>query len=316
MIPDRPARPARGLEWITALLGFAYLGARLPTPFALPDNLSNFPFHFAVAFLGCATALALRGRRAAALVAAALAILPAAQVAPWYFGADAPGGDAQAPRVKLLVSNVYYGNKQHERIQRLVARENPDVVGLVEIGEEWARSLGDLRSRYPYHYEVPDDRYVGLGLYSRLPLTNARVLRVRDAGTPTIAATLATPDGDVEIILVHLPSPLDAANIRRRNRQAAELARHVRSLGRPTLVAGDLNMTMWNRGYRPLERDARLANARAGRGVGPTWPAVWRLGVPIDHVLATDGIRFEDFRVLTPVGSDHLPIAAEFSLRR
>jgi endonuclease/exonuclease/phosphatase (EEP) superfamily protein YafD len=269
-----------------------------------------------VAFLACAMALARRGRLLAALAAASAALLPVAQVAPWYFGRDEAGGGTPGSTVKVLVSNVYHGNRQYGRIQRLIASEDPDVIGLVEIGDEWVRNLGDLRRRYPYHFELPGDRYVGLGLYSRLPLANARVMRVRGAGTPTIAATLAAPGGDVEIILVHLPSPTDAANLRRRNRQAAELARHVRSLGGPTLVAGDLNMTMWNRGYRPLARDARLANARGGRGVGPTWPALWLLGVPIDHILATEGLRLEGFRVLSGVGSDHLPIAAEFSVRR
>jgi endonuclease/exonuclease/phosphatase (EEP) superfamily protein YafD len=288
----------------------------VPGPFAFLDNLSNFPFHFAAAFLACAAALALRGRRLPALAAACAALLPIAQVAPWYFGREARDAAEPTAPVKLLVSNVYYGNREFDRIQRLIASEDPDVVGLIEIDEEWVRNLDGLRRGYPFHYEVPDERYVGLGLYSRLPLANARVLRVRDAGTPTIAATLAAPGHDVELILVHLPSPTDAANLRRRNRQAAELARHVRGLGKPTVVAGDFNMTMWSGGYRPLREVARLANARAGHGVGPTWPALWRLGVPIDHVLATHGVRLEDFRVLPPVGSDHLPIAARFSVRR
>ena len=82
-------------------------------------------------------------------------------------------------------------------------------------------------------------------------------------------------------------SPTDAALVRRRNQQIAALARHVRGLGKPPVVAGDFNLTMWNRGYRPLEQAAGLANARAGHGTGPSWPALWRLGVPIDHILAT-----------------------------
>jgi len=284
--------------------------------FAALDNLSNFPFHFAVAFLACAMALALRGRRLAALAAAAAALLPIAQVAPWYFGRApaAPGG--AGPPVKLLVSNVYYGNHEYGRIQRLIARQDPDVVGLVEIDRDWQHNLGALRARYPHFYEMPDERYVGLGLYSRLPLANARTLRLPGSGLPAIAATVATPGGDVEFILVHLPSPTDAALVRRRNQQAVKLARHVHALGAPTVVAGDFNMSMWNRGYRPLANAGGLANAREGYGVGPTWPALWRLGVPIDHILATDGVRLAEFRVLPGVGADHLPIAAEFSVRR
>lgn len=299
---------------MTALLALAYAGARLPGPFVLLDNLANFPFHFAVAFLACAAALALRGRRLIAFASAGLALLPIAQVAPWYLGRDAGGSGATAPPVKFLVSNVYYANRHHDRIQSLIAREDPDLVGLIEVDSAWLRGIAELRRRYPYHYELPDGRYVGLGLYSRLPLAEARTLRLPGSGLPAVAATLAAPGGDVEVILVHLPAPLDAAQVRRRNGHARQLALHVRELGKPAVVAGDFNMTMWNRGYRPLAHAGGLANARAGHGVGPTWPALWRLGVPIDHILATDGVRLENFCVLPSIGSDHLPIAAEISV--
>lgn len=302
--------------WITGLLGLAYLGARMPGPFTMLDNLSSFPFHFAAAFLACAAALAIRGRYLVALFAAGAALLPIAQVAPWYFGREAPAVVGSPPPASLLVSNVYYANRQYGRIWRLIKDEDPDIVGLVEIDLDWQSNLGKLRTSYPHFYEVPEERYVGLGLYSKLPLANARTLRLPESGLPAIAATVTTPGGDVEFILVHLPSPTDAALLRRRDQQAAKLARHVRALGKPTVVAGDFNMTMWSDGYRPLARDGGLANARAGYGVGPSWPALWRLGVPIDHILATDGVRLEDFRVLPPVGSDHLPVAARFALRR
>ncbi len=269
-----------------------------------------------MAFLACAAALALRGRRMAAVAVAAAALLPIAQVLPWYSD-PRPAASAEAgPGVKLLVSNVYYKNRRYGDLRRLVATEDPDVVGLIEVNSHWLRHLGELRARYPYYYELPDERYVGLGLYSKLPLADARTLRLPNSGLPAIAATLGAPGGDVEIILVHLPSPTDAALVRRRNQQIADLARHVRGLGRPTVVAGDFNLTMWNRGYRPLEDTARLVNARTGHGAGPSWPALWRLGVPIDHILATGGVQLANFRVLPAVGSDHYPIAAEFALSR
>jgi endonuclease/exonuclease/phosphatase (EEP) superfamily protein YafD len=80
------------------------------------------------------------------------------------------------------------------------------------------------------------------------------------------------------------------------------------------VLAGDLNLTMWNRGYRPLVDVAGLHNARKGHGIGPTWPALWPVGVPIDHVLASPDVGFRTFRVLPSIGSDHLPVAAEFSV--
>lgn len=279
------------------------------------DNLSNFPAHFGVAFLACAALLAWRRRPMLAIGAAAAAILAFAPVLPWYLGSQAGTPAASSPHLKLLVSNVYCSNRKFDRIQQLVAEENPDVVGLVEVSERWLRKLKPLRERYPYHFEIPDELYVGLALYSRLPISDARAIRVGDRSTPAIAATLDTPDGQIEILLVHPASPVDSAAIRRRNAQILALAQHVRDTGRPTVLAGDLNITMWNDGYHPLDEIARLHNARAGHGVGPTWPAIARLGVPIDHVLATPDVSLRGFRVLGSVGSDHRPIAAEFALR-
>jgi endonuclease/exonuclease/phosphatase (EEP) superfamily protein YafD len=115
-------------------------------------------------------------------------------------------------------------------------------------------------------------------------------------------------------VVAHPTPPLDAATVRRRNEHIRALAEFVRDAGRPAVVAGDLNMTMWNRGYSPLEKTAGLHNARAGEGVGPTWPSLWHFGVPLDHILATDRVRLRNFRVLPSIGSDHRPIVGEFAL--
>jgi endonuclease/exonuclease/phosphatase (EEP) superfamily protein YafD len=279
------------------------------------DNLSNFPAHFGVAFLVCAALLAWYRRRRFAVATVAAAIYAFAPVLPWYFGSEAASPVAPTPHFEILVANVYYSNRKFDRIQRLVAEEDPDVVVLVEVNELWLRKLRPLRERYPFHFEVPDERYVGLALYSRLPIANARPVRIGDSSSPSIAATLATSAGEVDILLVHPEAPVDSAAIRSRNTQIRALAQHVRDSGRPTILAGDLNLTMWNDGYLPLERIARLHNARAGHGIGPTWPAIARLGVPIDHILATPDVSLRGFRPLRSVGSDHLPIAAEFALR-
>jgi endonuclease/exonuclease/phosphatase (EEP) superfamily protein YafD len=287
----------------------------LPGPFALLDNLSNFPAHFSVAFLACAALLAWRGRRVFAIGAAAAAILAFAPVLPWYLGrqADAPG--AASPHFEILVANVRYSNREFDRIQRLVAEEDPAIVGLIEVSARWLRKLEPLRERYPFHFEIPDERYTGLALYSRLPIAGARAIRIGDDSRPAIAATLTSPAGEVEILLVHPASPVDAEAIRRRNAQIRAIAQHVRDTGRPTVIAGDLNLTMWNAGYRPFEVVAHLHNARSGHGIGPTWPALGRLGVPIDHILATPDVSLRGFRLLRPIGSDHRPIVAEFALR-
>ena len=279
---------------------------------AVLDNLSNFAVHFGLAFLALAALLTWRRSPGWAAGAAAAAVLALAPVAPWYFGRDEPA--AASPAVRFLLANVYYRNRHKRRLLERVAEESPDVVALVEVNLSWLRRLRVLREQYPYHFERPDEAYVGLALYSRFPIEDARVLELRgESSTPAIAATLKAPGGDVEVVLVHPMSPLNAEFIRRRNEQVLALARYAQGVEKPLVMAGDLNLTMWNRGYRPLAEIAQLHNARAGHGAEPSWPALGPLGVPIDHVLGSRGVRFEDFRVLGPIGSDHLPVFAEFS---
>lgn len=307
-------RRARIAATLLVLLALAYAGARVPGSSALLDNFSNFPFHFAVAFLAAGAMLAASGRRLWALAAVVLAIFPAVQVVPWYFAPAAQPDRPTGPFVKLLVSNVHFANDRFDRLERLIAEEDPDVVALVEVSERWLRGLAGVSARYPYRYEAPDDRYVGLALYSRLPLTGTRTVHF-GGSTPAIVTTLGTPSGGVALVLAHPTPPLNVSVLQRRNEHVRALAEFVRDSARPAVVAGDLNLTMWNRGYRPLETIAGLRNARAGHGVGPTWPSLGRLGIPLDHILATDGLRLRRFRVLPPIGSDHRPIAAEFALR-
>ena len=314
-------KPSRLLAGVATLLVLAFAGARFPGPFATLDNLSNFPAHFAAGFAACAALFAWRRRFIAALACAALAALALVPVVPWYVGAEAAPDDPSRPHVRLLVSNVYYANRRHKRLLELVELESPDVVGLVEVNARWLRKLKPLRARYPYHYEVPDEHFVGLALYSRLPLEHARVLPLPgERSTPAIAATLKTRGGDVEIVLAHPMSPVGAEFIQRRNAQIAALARHASAARIPLVLAGDLNLSMWNDAYRPLAETAGLHNARAGHGIGATWPArgplgrLATLGVPIDHILASPAVKLRNFRVLAPIGSDHLPVSAEFSV--
>lgn len=233
---------------------------------------------------------------------------------PWYFGGDTAPEHSARPTIKILSSNVYYLNHRTRQVQDLVNAESPDVVGLIEVTASWMSRLRTLHAEYPYRFEAPDEEYVGLALYSRLPFENARILALPgEPSTPAIAATLKAPGGDIEIVLVHPTSPESAEYIARRNEQILAIAEYVAAEHGPVVVAGDFNVTMWNTGYRPLVEVANLHNARQGRGVAPSWPSLGKIGVPIDHILGSHDVLFRNFRVLGDVGSDHYPISAEFS---
>ena len=307
--------PLKFARALAVVLGLAYAGARFAGRLAFFDNLSNFPVHFGIAFLACAALFAALKSRSWALACCGAAALAFAPVVPWYIGQAAVPGDAKRQFAKFFVSNVHFASGEHVLLRKRIAEENPDLVGLVEVTSAWLGRLELLRADYPYHFEVPDERFAGLALYSRLPLADARVLDLGLTSTPAIAATVKTQAGEIELILAHPMSPVSAEFVDRRNEQLLALAHYIAASGKPVILAGDLNLTMWNDNYRPLVETGGLQNAREGHGVGPTWPSILPIGVPIDHILATREVALREFRVLRGVGSDHLPISAEFSLR-
>ena len=307
--------PLKFARALAVVFGLAYAGARFAGSLAFFDNLSNFPVHFGIAFLAFAALFAALKSRSWALACCGAAALAFAPVVPWYIGQAAVSGDAKRHFAKVFVSNVSFANGEHALLSKRIAEENPDLVGLVEVTSAWLGRLELLRADYPYHFEVPDERFAGIAIYSRLPLADARVLDLGLTSTPAIAATVKTQDGEIELILAHPMSPVSAEFVDRRNEQILALANYIAASAKPVILAGDLNLTMWNDNYRPLEETGGLQNAREGHGVGPTWPSILPIGVPIDHILATREVALRDFRVLRGVGSDHLPISAEFSLR-
>ena len=128
-----------------------------------------------------------------------------------------------------------------------------------------ARNSSRCASAIRFDFEVPG-RSPTSGLRSTVACrsTGARTIRIGDGSSPAIAATLATPAGDVEFLLVHPASPVDSSAIRRRNAQIQALAQHVRDSGRPTVLAGDLNTTMWNARLPSAGSDCAAAQRAGG----------------------------------------------------
>lgn len=278
------------------------------------DNLSNFRMHFAAAFLICAVVLSVT-RNGPWLIFSGIGLaVNLVPVVPWYLPKAEQSGTGAMDTVKVLVSNVYLRNTDYEKLAQLIDEERPDVLGLVEVNSRWLEYVPALRKDYAFRFEAPHDTYVGLALYSKLPLADSRIVHFGETAPPAIVSTLHTPNGEIEVILAHPMPPMNAPLTERRNAQLREMARYVQASDKPVLLAGDLNAAMWNSNYRSFAKRSGLRNARAGYGIGPTWPLVQALGIPIDHIMATTPSQLSNFQVHRSIGSDHLPISAEIRL--
>ncbi len=278
------------------------------------DNLSSFKVHFLLAFLVSFIIFLLIKEYKWAMVTLVGVLVNFAAIAPWYFAPANVGSAVDGRATKILMSNVSLRNTDYPRLLQLIESEQPDIFGLIEVNANWIDGISSLREQYPFRVEVPHEHYWGLALYSRIPFTNAQVLELVPTMPPVIVATVPVNSTLVRVVLTHPRPPMTSAETKLRNDQLVALAEFIDQSDLPIVLAGDLNTALWSPAYADFVAKSGLKNARAGHGVGGTWPASSIFGVPIDHVMSSSDVTLQNFRILGPVGSDHLPIAAEFLL--
>lgn len=253
-----------------------------------------------------------RGQRRIAL---ALAVLAAFQTLPLlrYGGANPVRPDPHSPdRLRLLLANVLHENPSYDALARLIERERPDVVGLVEFSEEWRSGLSAVREEFPYRMEHPTGAN-GLALWFRKP-----PLRLEPpdwpagGGNPYLRATFEF-DGRVRRLwLVHPTSPLFRV-MKAGHSEMAAIAADARDRAGSRIVMGDMNSTDGSSHFHDFLRVTGLRDTRPGFGRQPTWPTDRPYRICIDHVFVSDDLAVTDRRIGPAIGSDHFPVIVDLA---
>jgi len=288
------------------------LGARSSWVFELA---TPFRVQYVVVDALLALACVLQRKPIWCLALAACAVFSARPLLPYVaFGhAAAVTVAANGPTIRLLSANVLFENHSATRLLEIVRDESPDVVLLLEYTPEWAQMIGELRTAYPHHLEVPGKRAYGMALFSRYELDALTAFELH--GTPAIEARVRTRSGPLELIGVHLLSPTSPRRYDTRNQQLDELAARVASANGPLAVIGDFNVTPYSPFFEDWLARTRLTDTRRGRAVSPSWPTQLPLiGIPIDHCAVSHEVTIVAHRRLPAFGSDHYPILAELAL--
>ena len=273
--------------------------------------------HFAVQYLCMALVLlvafmlAREGRWM--VLMSAVVIIHGVNVLPWYFaGRDAVPDSILA--IRVLQSNVSSGNRDAAALEKLIAEERPGLLVVQEVTDYWDTRLKRIAS-LPHAVVLPRNDNFGIALYSKWPVLESHVHTFGRMALPSIQARLDVDGQPVTVIAVHPPPPITLELYQERNRSLAELADFVAGLDGPTIVAGDLNSSMWSSDYRSLKEVAGLRNTRAGFGTLPTWPAGFSImRIPLDHCLVSDTIVVAGMKVGPDIGSDHLPVIVELGI--
>jgi endonuclease/exonuclease/phosphatase (EEP) superfamily protein YafD len=242
-------------------------------------------------------------------------------VAPWRllpFASNKTADDA----VKILIWNALLSNDSAADVKKLVEREKPDIVALIEVNPEMERDLEELKKEYPFWHSKAAWNSGGMTVLTRLPDTEFTVIYPGDHWMPAIELTHKPTGAEqpVRILTVHTVSP-QPANGRRtiqRNKQLASISKWASEQTIPAMIVGDFNITPWSPSFWRLMRNGRLQDSSWYRGYLPSFPATAGMfGIPIDQALANDKIEFLTRRNLYEShSSDHCPVVVEFRVKK
>lgn len=306
----RVVAPTVGLLVALIVFGLGWLGALwLPL-----DVLAHFRMHALGFAIVCALAVFV-GRCWLPVVAIG-AVLVMAAIGAWGMLSEQFTPAAQARlqgerTVKLLSLNSWLRNDDWEQVERMLRREDADIVTLLEFGPEKAPMLADIEDLYPYQASCLDLANCHVALLSKEPIVDWKVAS-RWAGPPLIQARFGKVYDNLTVIGAHILRP---PHIYAQKRQLEALATLVQNTPDPLAVMGDFNATQWSSVLRSFEATSGL---RRLTGL-PSWP-VWTAGLPqlpIDHIFISQGLRVQRPARLGPAtGSDHLPVTVTIILDR
>ena len=208
-------------------------------------------------------------------------------------------------------------------ITGFMRKENPDIVGLVEVdagsyrtgGRNQAQVLADSLG----HYHIYCSKYSTTGIARFIPVINkqgnafiSRYDTTRekfhyfDDGVKKLVIELELEN--FRIFLVHL-----ALGFRVRHHQMSALYDIIKKSDMPCIVAGDFNVF---KGFREINLFLAATGLRSANLHGEkTYPS-WSPKKELDFIMYSKGINNVNFSIPQVQYSDHLPLIFDFDVER
>lgn len=241
------------------------------------------------------------------------------QILPCFFQKQALA-EGDVPRLSILQMNVNAVNDRYDLALDCIRQFNPDLVIFEELTPGWSKAMITALSHdYPYYEAAPRYDNFGIAFFSRLPLnkTAARrssIVAMGNSKVPGITSVLRLRDKQVSVIAIHTLPPISLAGFDERN-LILDQAQGLRGGdSAPFILVGDFNCTLWSPYLRDICEKMDLLNSRSGFGIQPTWPVQLPLMmIPIDNFLHSRKVITCRQQLGPAIGSDHLPVFAEFA---
>ncbi len=315
----KPVRVRRAawhvLLWLLVLPGLAWVVIRFGgwERSALVQLFAFTPYVAAWSVVPVIAALATR-RWLAAAVATITCALFAVAVLPRAL-ADADRGPQAGVTLRVMTSNMLFGNADAATIVRLVRDNDVAVLAVQEFSPIGQRSLAaaGLAELLPYSSLGGEYGASGSGLYSRFPITDPGVRR-NGGGFNQAYGTIQPPGAaPMEVESVHPLAPY-AVDVLDGWRSDLEAEPHADPEEMPRILLGDFNSTLDHEPLRALVASGyRDAADIDGKGLIGTWGPYDGDPLPpvtIDHVLVDARLGVGEVSVHDVPDSDHRAVIA------
>jgi len=225
--------------------------------------------------------------------------------------------------IKAMTFNMLRSNTDYDSIVKMVAENNPDIVGLQEITPQAVPTLiKRFEKDYPYHAFHPVELPHNVGILSRFPIDKLIAL----PSTPVkrgIQVTLRLNNGEpIEAIVTHLIPFYPLNKFYRlaqdwyalRAKQVSYLSNIVKQYDDPVIIMCDCNFTDTSETYSRMQNAMSDSFHEAGWGFGHTFRGRFFPVGRIDYIWHTEDIKTVEAYVGEGGGSDHLPLVAKLQL--
>jgi len=239
-------------------------------------------------------------------------------LAPYFTGRPGPDRACRDDDgFSVMVANVQLGNRQADRLSRIVRDAKPDILLALETDEWWHRQLTSLTDEMPYTEKRLTGSYFGIHLLSRLPLARSETVLPVEQDAPAISAVVRLASGrEVRFLGLHPRPPHPGQSSVGRDAQLVWAARQAVAAEMPVVVAGDFNWVPWETTLELMQRVGQLVDPRQLYGYVASFDAKSRLmRWPLDQILHGPGLDVLSFERLPAFGSDHFPILARLCVR-
>lgn len=247
---------------------------------------------------------------AAALLYQSIQIFPYTPLAKTEV--DLVAAPSDGVKISMLSVNVLMENTRYDDLIRIIEREDPDILFLMETDEVWHDALALVLDRYStIKMHLADDHY-GLIFATRLDPVSVDLLWPDQDDTPALKAILRGPDGtELNFIGLHPRPPVPGNDTEARDQQIKDAALMTASADRPTICMGDFNDVAWSWTTKRFKRYGGFVEPRVGRGMISSFHAEYPLmRLPIDQLFLTENVSLISFNRLENFGSDHFPMIA------